>query len=112
MPGRGGRGGTLGRLLRVPATAVRGHPGWTVRNRGGGRGLSGSWAWRKSRASANQGPDCVEVAYTGSEVLVRDSKRKNDGVVGVAPAAWTSFLCCVADLSGVRDRSEPGRPRV
>ncbi len=23
-------------LLRVPATAVRGHPGWSVRDRGGG----------------------------------------------------------------------------
>ncbi|MFJ8827101.1 DUF397 domain-containing protein [Streptomyces sp. NPDC102467] len=63
-----------------------------------------AWAWRKSGASAAS-DDCVEVACTGDEIRVRDSKRRRAHVIAVAPAAWDSFLRYV-DPSHTR-RAEP-----
>ncbi|MFF9136986.1 DUF397 domain-containing protein [Streptomyces albogriseolus] len=59
-------------------------PGWRLR-------VIESWAWRKSRASKAV-DDCVEVACTGVEVRVRDSKRRGGDIVALTPAAWASFL--------------------
>ncbi|MFJ3170489.1 DUF397 domain-containing protein [Streptomyces roseus] len=49
-------------------------------------------AWTKSSYSPSSSNDCVEVAQTPGTVLVRDSKRPDDGRLGVAPAAWDGFV--------------------
>ncbi|KPI02141.1 DUF397 domain-containing protein [Streptomyces sp. NPDC086989] len=49
-------------------------------------------AWTKSSYSTADGADCVEVARTPGTVLVRDSKRPDDGRLAVAPAAWDGFV--------------------
>ncbi|MEU0285059.1 DUF397 domain-containing protein [Streptomyces sp. NPDC006147] len=60
-----------------------------------------SWAWRKSRASTDR-DDCVEVACTGVEVRVRDSKRRGADIVALTPAAWDSFLRALDNPSPAR----------
>jgi hypothetical protein len=57
-----------------------------------------SWAWRKSSASDTIGSQCVEVAWTGEAVLVRDSKDRQGPVLAFTPTAWRSFLAD-ADMS-------------
>ncbi|MEU7582586.1 DUF397 domain-containing protein [Streptomyces sp. NPDC041068] len=54
--------------------------------------MGSSWTWRKSRAS--DGPDgaCVEIAWTGEAVRVRDSTRPRDAVLAFGPEAWSAFL--------------------
>lgn len=47
--------------------------------------------WRKSSRSG-AGNDCVEIANDGGDVLVRDSKNPDAGVVRFDPAEWTVFL--------------------
>lgn len=50
--------------------------------------------WRKSSCSTNHGDNgaCVEVAFAGVGVAVRDSKNR-DGTVLVFPAdQWSGFL--------------------
>jgi len=47
-------------------------------------------AWRKARRSMTNG-DCVEVAPTGSRILVRDSKNPNGATLGYPMATWRSF---------------------
>ncbi|MEU6847565.1 DUF397 domain-containing protein [Streptomyces sp. NPDC046716] len=74
-----------------PHSRRAGHPGWCVRNRGRSQ-VGGSRTWRKSSASTSGGGNCVEVARTGTEVCVRDSKRRRGRIVTVTPAAWDSFL--------------------
>ncbi|KOU18876.1 toxin [Streptomyces sp. WM6372] len=49
-------------------------------------------AWTKSSYSASDSNDCIEVARTPGTVLVRDSKRPDDGRLAVAPAAWDGFV--------------------
>lgn len=50
-------------------------------------------AWRKSsRSSGGSNTACVEVAFAGPAVAVRDSKKPNTGVVVVPAAGWRSFL--------------------
>lgn len=50
-------------------------------------------AWRKStRSGGGSNTNCVEVAFAGSAVAVRDSKSPNAGVVVLPPAGWRSFL--------------------
>lgn len=49
-------------------------------------------AWRKSSYSdADGNGNCVEVAYQGEEVALRDSKFPGDGTLRVTTAAWTAF---------------------
>ncbi len=58
--------------------------------------MGSSWTWRKS--SASDGPDtsCVETAWTGETVLVRDSKQRRGPVLTFRPEAWTAFLVLVS----------------
>ncbi|MEV5526096.1 DUF397 domain-containing protein [Streptomyces prunicolor] len=53
--------------------------------------MGGSWSWRKSSASGGSG-ECVEVAWTGESVLVRDSNAPLGGVVALAPDTWREFV--------------------
>ncbi|WP_307522583.1 DUF397 domain-containing protein [Streptomyces umbrinus] len=46
--------------------------------------------WRKS--SASDPDDCVEVAFEGGGVRVRDSKRPTGPNVAFCPATWSNFL--------------------
>lgn len=48
-------------------------------------------AWRKSRASADQGA-CVEIKVQGSCVLVRDSRNKNGAVLKIACGPWLELM--------------------
>ncbi|WP_079078146.1 DUF397 domain-containing protein [Streptomyces sp. CdTB01] len=68
------------------------HPGW----RGG---VGGSWSWRKSSASGGGNNECVEVAWTGEAVLVRDSNARPGPVITFAPTAWQHFLQAFAPHS-------------
>ncbi|QQM43415.1 DUF397 domain-containing protein [Streptomyces liliifuscus] len=61
--------------------------------------MGGSWAWRKSSASTGGGGNCVEVAWTGEAVLVRDSIRSRGRVVALGPTAWCAFLGLMATPS-------------
>jgi Domain of unknown function (DUF397) len=54
-----------------------------------------SAVWRKS-SYCTQG-NCVEVAFLGSQVAVRDSKDKHGPVLLFTQAEWNAFL------SGARD---------
>ncbi|MFI9009651.1 DUF397 domain-containing protein [Actinosynnema sp. NPDC053489] len=47
--------------------------------------------WRKSSHSADEGTDCVEVAFTSEVVGVRDSKDTT-ARLAFSPAAWRAFL--------------------
>jgi hypothetical protein len=48
--------------------------------------------WRKSRASANGGEQCVEVGTTSDGVAVRDTKDNGNGpVLRVSPDEWRRF---------------------
>jgi hypothetical protein len=46
--------------------------------------------WRKSTASQNG--DCVEVAFSGGSVLVRDSKDAQSPVLSFTSSEWVAFL--------------------
>ncbi|WP_073952357.1 DUF397 domain-containing protein [Streptomyces kebangsaanensis] len=52
----------------------------------------GQLAWRKSSYSGSGGGNCVEVAETVGEVVVRDSKNARGARVHVSREAWTAFL--------------------
>ncbi|MBR7671628.1 DUF397 domain-containing protein [Streptomyces daliensis] len=54
--------------------------------------MNGSWTWRKASASDTSGNQCVEVAWTGRAVLVRDSKEPDRAPLSFAPASWQRFL--------------------
>ncbi|MEV0209633.1 DUF397 domain-containing protein [Streptomyces sp. NPDC050788] len=49
------------------------------------------WLWRKSSYSGTNG-ECVEVAFLGSTVAVRDSRNPNTAVVSLSRASWRAFL--------------------
>lgn len=52
----------------------------------------GSAAWRKSTRSGPYSDNCVEVAFVGAAVALRDSKDKTGPVLGFGPAEWQAFL--------------------
>jgi hypothetical protein len=56
--------------------------------------LSGA-VWRKSTYSVQT--DCVEVAFHGGHVALRDSKDRQGPVLVFTPSEWAAFL------GGVRD---------
>ena len=49
-------------------------------------------AWFKSRYSAGDGGQCVEVAAGIGAVRVRDSKDPTRAALAVEPTAWTAFI--------------------
>lgn len=51
--------------------------------------------WRKSAASGGGGGDCVEVAFDGQSVLVRDSKNKAGPSLRTSVQAWHTFLSSI-----------------
>ncbi|MGV9791179.1 DUF397 domain-containing protein [Streptomyces sp. NPDC003435] len=53
---------------------------------------AGQLRWIKSSYSAGNGGDCVEVACTGTAVLVRDSKWPESVVLSVPGGQWTKFV--------------------
>lgn len=55
--------------------------------------------WRKSSASGGDGA-CVEVAQSGSSVLVRDSGNRAGAVLVFTRAQWLGLL------THIRDRGE------
>jgi hypothetical protein len=70
-----------------------------------GKGLRGSRAggyvtgpesapitWRKSSLSGGTGGECVEVAFSGQNVLVRHSRNPDDAVLSFTHSEWQAFL--------------------
>jgi len=47
--------------------------------------------WIKSSYSGGQGGDCIEVAPSGPDVLVRDTKDRQGPVLRLSPDAWRRF---------------------
>jgi Domain of unknown function (DUF397) len=48
-------------------------------------------AWRKSSRSGFQS-DCVEVAFSNSQVGIRDSKNPEGSILVVDPSVWKTFI--------------------
>lgn len=49
--------------------------------------------WRKSTYSGDNGGQCVELAFLGTAVGLRDSKNKGHGpILILTPAGWHAFL--------------------
>ncbi|HEX6526721.1 MAG TPA: DUF397 domain-containing protein [Streptosporangiaceae bacterium] len=46
--------------------------------------------WRKSRASDSS--NCVEAAFEGSSVLVRDSHDKSGPILVLTPGQWRELM--------------------
>lgn len=57
-------------------------------------------AWRKSRASADQG-NCVEIAVQGSSVLVRDSRDNSNVILEFSFDQWLGLMARIR-------KGEPG----
>ena len=55
--------------------------------------------WRKSSHSGGDN-NCVEIAATGANVAVRDSKNPCGGTLSFSPGAWHAFTAGVGRLSG------------
>jgi hypothetical protein len=50
--------------------------------------------WRKSSKSTGQN-DCVEIARTGTAVLIRDSKNRGGGHLAVSARTWASLITSI-----------------
>lgn len=48
--------------------------------------------WRKSTYSGGGGANCVEVGGSGAKVLVRDTKNRDGGTLGVDHREWRRFV--------------------
>ena len=49
-------------------------------------------AWRKSSRSGPWTDNCVEVAFVGDSILVRDSKNPSGAVLVFTPREWDAFV--------------------
>lgn len=49
-------------------------------------------AWRKSSRSGPWTDNCVEVAFVGDSILVRDSKNPSGAVLVFTPSEWDAFV--------------------
>nr|BFE64262.1 DUF397 domain-containing protein [Dactylosporangium thailandense] len=49
-------------------------------------------AWRKSTRSGPYSDNCVEVAFVGGAVALRDSKDKTGPVLLFTPEEWVAFV--------------------
>jgi hypothetical protein len=47
--------------------------------------------WRTPSYSGNGGGNCVEVAGTGSRVMVRDTKDRGGGTLAFTTDSWQAF---------------------
>jgi hypothetical protein len=59
------------------------------------KGLSvdlSSAVWRKSSRSGPYTDNCVEVAFVGGTIAVRDSKDPSGGVLLFTPGEWDAFV--------------------
>jgi hypothetical protein len=54
-------------------------------------------AWRKSTRSGNYSDACVEVAFAGGAVAMRDSKDRSGPVLVFTPAEWQAFVAGTKD---------------
>lgn len=48
--------------------------------------------WRKSSRSGPYSDNCVEVAFVGGAVAVRDSKNPAEAVLLFTPQEWDAFV--------------------
>lgn len=48
--------------------------------------------WRKSSRSSPSGDNCLEVAFTGDEVAVRDTKNPQAGTLLFTGDEWRAFI--------------------
>jgi hypothetical protein len=51
--------------------------------------------WHKSTFSGTNG--CLEVAFVGGQVSIRDSKDRSGPVLTFSPTEWEAFLAGVRD---------------
>jgi Domain of unknown function (DUF397) len=49
-------------------------------------------AWHKSSRSSPSGDNCVEVAFAGAAVAVRDTKNREAAMLVFTGEEWTAFL--------------------
>ena len=53
--------------------------------------------WRKSVRSGPNCDNCVEVAFVGSAIAVRDSKNQTGPVLVFTPSEWDAFVAGAKD---------------
>jgi len=53
--------------------------------------------WRKSDRSGPYSDNCVEVAFVGDGVAVRDSKNPDGGVLLFTQSEWDAFVAGAKD---------------
>ncbi|MDR6974191.1 hypothetical protein J2X68_000869 [Streptomyces sp. 3330] len=63
--------------------------------------MNGSWSWRRSSFSDAAGNQCVEVAWTGHDVLVRDSKDSAGGRLAFSSDSWGRFIASADEAGAV-----------
>ena len=49
-------------------------------------------AWRKSTRSGPYSDNCVEVAFVGGAVALRDSKDRDGAILLFTPEEWLAFV--------------------
>lgn len=53
--------------------------------------------WRKSTRSSPSCDNCVEVAFVGGAIAVRDSKNREGGTLVFTPGEWDAFVAGTKD---------------
>ncbi|MEU0677963.1 DUF397 domain-containing protein [Streptomyces sp. NPDC006172] len=52
--------------------------------------------WFKSSYSSNDGPECVELAFTPSTIHIRDSKNQRGPHLAFGTTQWAAFVSFAA----------------